>query len=187
MNDAIDVSDEHERRCDRQRWRVLPHRCHQRGTESEHEAADSQRLGHRVPPCSLVHLSYKGTLIAGSLSPLIPKWPILSPVSREPRCTEQIDELERSCRCSRFTCSKNLLDRVNGPVRTNFSYADGQQTIEERVLRCSALKKRHGAKVVVRVVPHASECHVDQGTVISLKRGAQVELERSVGFCRDPV
>ena len=37
-------------------------------------------------------------------------------------------------------------------VRTNLSDADGEQTIEERVLRLGGLEPRHGVEIVGRVV-----------------------------------
>src|SRR5207247_9920295 len=61
--------------------------------------------------------------------------------------------------------SEHLLDSVNRPVRTDLSYAHGEQAIEERVLRRGGLEARQRAQVVVRVVAHARERHVDQRAV----------------------
>ena len=63
----------------------------------------------------------------------------------------------------------------------------GEQTIEECVLWRGGLEARQRAKVVIRVVAHAGERHVNQGAVIRLERHPQIEVERSVGPRGHPV
>src|SRR5262245_16872357 len=83
--------------------------------------------------------------------------------------------------------SENLLNGVNGPVRTNLSDADGKQPIEVQVFWLGRFEARQSAKVMVRVVAHTCECHVNQSAVISLEGHAQVEFQGPVGLGRDPV
>src|ERR1700704_1217490 len=83
--------------------------------------------------------------------------------------------------------SKDLIDGVNRPLRTDLPYAYSEQTIEERVLRRGGLEARQCAKIVVRVIAHAGKCHVDQGAVIRLERHPHIEIEGPIGLGRDTV
>src|ERR1700681_2633677 len=85
------------------------------------------------------------------------------------------------------TSSENLLDGVDRPVSMTFPDTHRQQAIEERVLRRGRLEARQRAKIVVRVVAHASECHMDQRAVVGLERHPEIELARSIGGRGHPV
>src|SRR6185436_20784090 len=94
----------------------------------------------------------------------------------------------RTCRIGAHRAtSEDLLDGVNRPLGANLSDADREQTIDERVLLCGRLEPWHRAEIVVRVVAHAGERHVNQAAVVSLERDAQVESEGSVAPSGDPV
>src|SRR5437773_6808818 len=86
-----------------------------------------------------------------------------------------------------MTWSKDLLDSVNWPVSVTFPNAHCEQAIEERVLRRGGLEARQRAEIVVRVVAHASECHMDQRPVVGLERHTEIELARSIGGGGHPV
>src|SRR3954469_5541813 len=81
---------------------------------------------------------------------------------------------------------ENLLDGVNRPVPVTLSRTHSEQAIEERVLRRRSLEAGHRSEVVVRVVAHAGECHVDQRAVVGLEREPEIELERAVGVRGHP-
>src|ERR1700681_2342628 len=85
------------------------------------------------------------------------------------------------------TSSENLLDGVDRPVSMTFPNTHREQAIEERVLRRGRLEARQRAEIVVRVVAHAGERHVDQRTVVGLERDAEIELARSVGRRGHPI
>src|SRR4029434_10193897 len=65
--------------------------------------------------------------------------------------------------------SENLLDEMNRSVRAYLPDADCNETIEERVLRHGGLEARHRAEVMVRVVAHTGERHVNQAFVVGLE------------------
>src|SRR4051812_49893613 len=69
--------------------------------------------------------------------------------------------------------SQNLLDEMHRSLSADFADADGKQTIEERVVRRGGLETAHGAEIVVRVVAHAGECHVNQAAIVGLERDPQ--------------
>src|SRR6266850_6765126 len=82
---------------------------------------------------------------------------------------------------------ENLLDGVNRPVSMTLPNTHREQAIEERVLRRGSLEAGQRAEIVVRVIAHASECHVDQRAVVGLERQPEIELERSIGGCGHPI
>src|SRR5882724_8082218 len=86
-----------------------------------------------------------------------------------------------------MTWSEDLLDRVSRPVPVTFPNAHGEQAIEERVLRRSGLEARQRAEIVVRVVAHASECHVNERAVVGLERDLEIELAGSIGGLGHPI
>src|SRR6202049_3044199 len=86
-----------------------------------------------------------------------------------------------------MTWSKDLLDSVNWPVSVTFPNAHCEQAVEECVLRRGRLEARQGTEIVVRVVAHASERHVDQRVVVGLERHPEIELARSIGASGHPV
>src|SRR5579862_3237913 len=75
------------------------------------------------------------------------------------------------------TSSQKFLDDVHRSIRSNLADADGDQPVEERVLRRGGLEARHRSEIAVRVVSDAAERHVNQRAVVGLQRDAQVELE----------
>src|SRR4026209_1327618 len=83
--------------------------------------------------------------------------------------------------------SKNLFDDVNRTLGANLSDADRKKTIEERVLRRRGLETWQRSEIVVRIIAHARECHVNRGAVVCPERDPQVEPEGSVGKTFDPV
>src|SRR4051812_35557785 len=82
---------------------------------------------------------------------------------------------------------ENLLDGVNRPVPVTLSRTHSEQAIEERVLRRRRLEPGQRPEVVVRVVAHAGECHVDQRAVVGLEREPEIELQRAVGVRGHPI
>src|SRR5580658_297761 len=86
-----------------------------------------------------------------------------------------------------MTWSENLLDGVDRPVSVTFPDTHREQAIEERVLRRGRLEARQGTEIVVRVVAHASERHVDQRVVVGLECHPEIELARSIGASGHPV
>ena len=73
------------------------------------------------------------------------------------------------------------------PATVTFPDTHGEQAIEERVLRRGSLEARQGTEIVVRVVAHASECHMDQRPVVGFERHTEIELARSVGGRGHPI
>ena len=88
---------------------------------------------------------------------------------------------------SELAASKNLLDNVNGPLRTDFSDTNGKQPIQKRIIRRGGFETWQRAEIVARIVPHTGESHVDQDAVVGFESDAQIELECPVGPCSDPV
>src|SRR5205085_2794457 len=78
-----------------------------------------------------------------------------------------------------YTSSENLLDNVNRAVSVTLPDTHREQPIEERVLRRGSLEAGQRAEIVVRVIAHASECHVNQRAVVGLERHSEIELARS--------
>ena len=70
---------------------------------------------------------------------------------------------------------------MNRPVSVRLPNTHREQPIEERVLRRGGFEAGQRTEIVVRVVAHASECHVDQCAVVGLERQPEIELERSIG------
>src|SRR5262245_45415207 len=71
--------------------------------------------------------------------------------------------------------SEDLLDDVNRPIGANLPHADGEQTVEERVLGRRRFETWRCAQIAVRVIAHPPERHVNQRAVVSLERDAQIE------------
>ena len=74
----------------------------------------------------------------------------------------------------------DLLDDVNRRPADTDAHS---KTIEECVRsaqRSISAKRQQRAKVILRVVSYAGECHLDQGSIISLEVCAQVEIERTI-------
>src|SRR6266853_5329531 len=85
------------------------------------------------------------------------------------------------------TSSENLLDGVNRRVSVRLPHSHREQAIEERVLRRGCLEAGQRAEIVVRIVEHASECHVDQRAVVGLERHSEIELARTIGGRGHPI
>jgi hypothetical protein len=83
--------------------------------------------------------------------------------------------------------SENLLDCVNRPVSVTLANTHREQAIEECVLRRGCLEPGQRAEILVRVVAHASECHVNQRPVVGFERHPEIELARSIGGRGHPV
>ena len=65
--------------------------------------------------------------------------------------------------------SEDFFDDVNRPIGADFPDANGDQAIEEGVLRRGRFETWRRAEIVVRVVPHAGERHVNQGPVVGFE------------------
>src|SRR5262245_46875835 len=78
--------------------------------------------------------------------------------------------------------SEELFDYVNRSLGANLGGADGNQPVQEGILRFGRFEARHGTKVGGwrAVVTNALECHVDEGAVVGLQRDAEVEFDDTV-------
>src|SRR5438046_6549627 len=76
---------------------------------------------------------------------------------------------------------------MNRPVSVAFPNTHREEAIEERVLWGGSLEAWQRAEIVVRVVAHASECHMDQRAVVGLERHPEIELARSIGGRGHPI
>ena len=77
--------------------------------------------------------------------------------------------------------SENFLNHMDNPVRVKLSSAHGEEAIEECIRRCGSLEARQRPEIVIRVVAHAGERHVNQRAVVGLARYPEIEFERAIG------
>src|SRR5215471_5625732 len=96
-----------------------------------------------------------------------------------------------------FASLKDFLDRVDRSARPAIARRDGDQSVQERILRRTGFEPQRGPKVVLgrtdglatgessqyfrRAVTEAEGRYVNQGAVVSLQCDPQVELESTVG------
>src|SRR5438132_658902 len=79
--------------------------------------------------------------------------------------------------------SENLLDDMHGPIRSDFAAPDGEQMVQECVLRIGSLEAKPRAEVRRArgsIVPDAVECRMNEHAILRPQREARVELEHTV-------
>src|SRR5712692_8722606 len=79
--------------------------------------------------------------------------------------------------------SENLLDDMHGPIRSDFASPDGEQTVQECVLRIGSFEAKPRAEVRRAwgsIVPDAVECRMNEHAILRPQREARVELEHAV-------
>src|SRR5438445_12903247 len=72
---------------------------------------------------------------------------------------------------------------MHGPIRSDFAAPDGEQMVQECVLRIGSLEAKPRAEVRRArsgVVPDAVECGMNEHAILRLQREARVELEHAV-------
>src|SRR5207245_9192519 len=72
---------------------------------------------------------------------------------------------------------------MHGPIRSDFAAPDGEQMVQECVLRIGSLEAKPRAEVRRArgsIVPDAVECRMNEHAILRLQREARVELEHTV-------
>src|SRR5947207_4004477 len=72
---------------------------------------------------------------------------------------------------------------MHGPIRSDFAAPDGEQMVQECVLRSGSLEAKPRAEVRRArggIVPDAVKCRMNQHAILRLQREARVELEHAV-------
>src|SRR5207244_12568172 len=79
---------------------------------------------------------------------------------------------------------------MHGPIRSDFAAPDGEQMVQECVLRIGSLEAKPRAEVRRargRIVPDAVECRMNEHAILRLQREARVELEHAVRPLECPI